>query len=221
MEPRKLSVSARAESGKSPAQRLRREGRIPAVAYGKAMGVRPIAVSPKELRAVLASDFGMNTVIELELAGESSLTVLCTDSQHHPVTRELLHADFLQIHMDQPVDVDVPFELTGKAEGIVQGGTLRQVFRALPVRCLPTHIPVKISHDITALGLDQSLSAGEIKLPEGVSVRLPEAQTVAAIVTEKVRKEEEVAAAPGAAGAAPAAAPAADKKADAKKSDKK
>jgi large subunit ribosomal protein L25 len=89
----------------------------------------------------------------------------------------------------------------------VLGGVLRQVFRKLPVRCLPAQIPVKIQHDITELGIDEHVHAGDLTLPGGVQVRLETTRTVAGIVTEKVRPEEEgAAAAPGAAAATPAAA---------------
>jgi large subunit ribosomal protein L25 len=91
---------------------------------------------------------------------------------------------------------------------VVAGGTLRQVFRKLPIRCLPNQIPVKVVHDVTALGLDGHVASKDLALPEGVSVRLPAEQTVASVVTEIVRTEEETAPAAGAAGAsvAPAAA---------------
>jgi len=103
--------------------------------------------------------------------------------------------------------VEVPLELTGKAAGVVAGGTLRQVFRKLPIRCLPNLIPVKLVHDVTTLGLDGHVAAKDLGLPEGVSVRLPAEQTVASIVHEIVRGEEDAAAAaPGAAPAAGAAA---------------
>jgi large subunit ribosomal protein L25 len=129
------------------------------------------------------------------------------DYQYHPVTRELLHADFFKISMDQPVDVDVPFELTGKAAGVIVGGILRQVYRKLPLRCLPTKIPAKITHDVTALELDDHVHASDLALPEGVSVRLPPEQTVAGVVTEKKRGlEEEPAPGAAAAAAAPGAA---------------
>jgi large subunit ribosomal protein L25 len=114
--------------------------------------------------------------------------------------------------MDQPVNVEVPLELTGKAAGVVAGGTLRQVFRKLPLRCLPGLIPVKVVHDVTSLAEDGHVAAKDLALPEGVSVRLPPEQTVASIVHEIMRGEDESAAAPGgapAAGAAAAAAPAA------------
>lgn len=234
MEAIKVSASRRDGHGKGAARRLRNEGRIPAVAYGKSLPTQALAVLPESIKAVLASERGRNTVVTLDVDGKAGLTVLLSDFQYHPLTRSLLHADFVQIHLDQPVNVEVPLELTGKAVGVTAGGTLRQVFRKLPIRCLPGQIPVKISHDITTLELDGHVPVKDLALPEGVSVRLPAEQTVASVVTEIIHVEEEApapgtaaagaaaagAAAPGAAGAAPAAgaaAAAAPAKAPAKK----
>src|SRR5450755_4531118 len=211
MDAIKVSASRRDGHGKGAARRLRSEGRIPAVAYGKDLPTQAIAIAPDAIKSVLASARGRNTVVTLDVDGKAGLTVLLSDFQYHPVSRELLHADFLQIHLDQPVNVEVPLELTGKAAGVTAGGTLRQVFRKLPIRCLPGLIPVKVTYDVTELGLDGHVPAKDLKLPEGVSVRLPAEQTVASVVTEIVRAEEEAAPVAGAAAAAVpgAAAPAA------------
>jgi large subunit ribosomal protein L25 len=148
-------------------------------------------------------------VLELEVENGQPLTVLLSDFQYHPVTRDLLHADFLQIDVTQPVDVDVPFELTGKPAGVVLGGVLRQVFRKLPVRCLPERIPVKIEHDVTELALGEHVQVQELTLPEGVAIRYEPTRTVAGVVApEKAPAEAEAAAAPGAAAAPAAEAPA-------------
>jgi len=216
MESIKVVATRRTENGKGAASRLRGTGKIPAVAYGKQLPAQALAVAPDALKAVFASAYGNNNVIELDVEGKDKLTVLLRDYQYHPVSRQLLHADFVQIHLDQPVDVEVPLELSGKPQGVIQGGTLRQVFRKLPIRALPNSIPVKIVHDVTALELDGHVASKDLSLPEGVSVRLPPEQTVASIVTEIVREEETAAtaaggAAPAAAAAAAAAAPAAAK----------
>ncbi|HEY4102588.1 MAG TPA: 50S ribosomal protein L25, partial [Polyangiaceae bacterium] len=199
MDAIKVSASTRDGQGKGAARRLRTEGRIPAVAYGKGLPAQALAVAPDAIKSVLASARGRNTVVNLELEGKKGLTVLLSDFQYHPVTRALLHADFVQIHLDQPVNVEVPLELTGKAAGVVAGGTLRQVFRKLPIRCLPEKIPVKITYDVTELGLDGHVPVKALALPEGVSVRLPAEQTVASIVHEIMRGDDETAAAAGAA----------------------
>jgi large subunit ribosomal protein L25 len=226
MDAIKVTASRRDGSGKGAARRLRNEGRIPAVAYGKGLPTQSLAIAPDAIKSVLASARGRNTVVTLDVDGKAGLTVLLSDFQYHPVTRQLLHADFQQIHLDQPVNVEVPLELTGKAAGVVAGGTLRQVFRKLPIRCLPGQIPVKIGYDVTELALDGHVPVKDLALPEGVSVRLPAEQTVASVVTEIVRAEEEVApvagavaaaAAPGAAAPAAGAAAAAPAKAPAKK----
>jgi large subunit ribosomal protein L25 len=212
MDAIKVTASRRDDHGKGAARRLRNEGRIPAVAYGKSLPAQAIAVQPEAIKSVLSSARGRNTVVKLDVDGKSDLTVLLSDFQYHPLTRALLHADFVQIHLDQPVNVEVPLELTGKAAGVTAGGTLRQVFRKLPIRCLPELIPVKIVHDVTSLTLDGHVGAKDLALPEGVEVRLPPEQTVASIVTEIMRGEDETtpaAGAPGAAAAAPAAGAAA------------
>jgi large subunit ribosomal protein L25 len=223
-----IQATRRAENGKGAATRLRRTGQIPAVAYGKSLPTQPLSVSPASLTQVLSAERGKNTVIELDVSGAEKITVLLRDYQYHPISREYLHADFIQIRLDQPVDVDVPLEITGKAQGVVLGGTQRQVYRKLPVRCLPEKIPVKITHDVTSLGLDGHVPTRDLNLPEGVTVRLPPEQTLVAIVKEKQAPEEEAAA--GAPGAAPAAgaktsikpeAPGADKKAPEKKAPEK
>lgn len=201
----KLKASQRADSGKGDARRLRSSGQIPAVAYGRGLPTKSLAVSPVELEQVLRSERGRNTVVELAVEGADNMTVLLREFQHHPLTRALLHADFVQIKLDQAVTVEVPLEVTGKAAGIVLGGTLRQVFRKLPVRCLPEQIPVKVVHDVTALGLDDHVATRDLALPEGVSILLPPEQTLIAIVHEKAPPEEEAAAAGGAGGAAAAA----------------
>jgi large subunit ribosomal protein L25 len=219
MESIKVSADRRSESGKGVASRLRATGKIPAVAYGKQLPAQALAVSPDAIKTVLGSAHGNNNVIELDVEGKDKLTVLLRDYQYHPVSRQLLHADFVQIHLDQPVDVEVPLELPGKPVGVIKGGTLRQVFRKLPIRCLPNDIPVKIVHDVTGLDLDGHVAPKDLALPPGVSVRLPPEQTVAAIVHEIVREEET--AAPGAAPAAGAAAPAAGAAAPAKAPEKK
>jgi large subunit ribosomal protein L25 len=236
MELRKFSATVRGESGKGASARLRKSGQIPAVAYGKNLPVQSLSISPADLSGVLTSAHGRNSVIELDVVGQKKLTVLIRDFQYHPLSRELLHADFVQIALDQPVDVTVPLDATGKSKGVVEGGVLRQVFRRLPVRCLPEKIPVKIVHDVTELGVNEHVLAKDLAIPEGVTIRLSPDQTVLAVAFEKQVVEEEEAkpadaaaaaaaapgaAAPAAAGAAPAEAAAEPDAKGGKKTEKK
>jgi large subunit ribosomal protein L25 len=205
----KLNAEPRSETGKCAVRRLRNTGRIPAVAYGRGLATKQISVSPKDVVAVLGTERGRNSVIELDVQGQKS-TVLLAQYQYHPLTRALLHADFREIKENELLDVDVPFETTGKPKGVIAGGVLRLVFRKLPVRCLPANVPVKLSHDVTELEIDDTVAVKALALPEGVTIRLPPELTVVAVVTEKKQVEEEVVpGAAGAAGAVPGAAAAA------------
>lgn len=213
MEIAKLQADVRSDIGKGPVNRLRRAGKIPAVAYGNGLASTSVAVSPRDLSAILKSDFGQNSVIELDIAGKDRITVMVREYAYHPVTRELVHADFYQVKMDQPVEVDIPCKTIGKSVGVAQGGRLQQIFRTIPVRALPDKIPSLVELDVTELDLHDTLKASDIKLPEGVTVRLPDNQTVAVVnAPEKVVEEtpeEGAEVVPGAeaGAAAPAAGP--------------
>jgi large subunit ribosomal protein L25 len=237
MDTIKVEASIRTEAGKASARRLRGQGRVPAIAYGKDLASVSLAISPKGLTDVLKSERGQNSVVELGIDGGKKITALLREYVVHPVTREVLHVDFLEIKLDQPVDVEVPFVCKGKAAGVVLGGILRQVYRRLPIRCLPEQIPTVIEHDVTALNLGDHVKASDLGLPPGVAVRLPKDQTVAGVVAPDKERPEDIeaaaaAAVPGAAtpggttppaagGAAAAAAPAAGGKEAAGKDEKK
>lgn len=206
-----IQATTRSNTGKGPARRTRGEAKVPAVMYGPGDKGHPIAITAKDVKAILASPLGKNTVVTLSLEGKSTLALL-KSFDHHPLTREIRHADFYTVTLDRKILVRVPFVLTGKAKGVAtEGGVLRQVYRDLPVLTTADKVPSKIEADVTNLGLGQSFHVKELTLPEGVSVKLDPGQTVASIVAPE--KEEAKAATPGAPAAAAAAAPAKDAKA--------
>lgn len=207
-----LVAAGRTGTGKGEAKRLRSQGNVPAVAYGRGLTTSLLSVSPKEILTILQSDRGANTVIEMQVAGADKLLVMIRDYSYHPVNRNLEHVDFVQVKLDQPVDVEVPLHFTGKAAGVVTGGIVRQVYRTVPVRCLPDRIPLKLEIDITHLAMNEHVATQDLKLGDGVTVRLPAEQTLIAIVAPEKEREEDIAATSpvaGAAAAAPGAAPAA------------
>jgi large subunit ribosomal protein L25 len=211
-----LDAKPRQGVGKGEARRLRREGSIPAVAYGKGLASTLLSVSPKEILSILQSERGQNSVLEMELDATSAtggdhakakLLLMIKDYSYHPVHRGLEHVDFVQVRFDQPVDVNVPLIGLGKPVGVTTGGIVRQVYRTLPVHCVPDKIPLKIEIDISHLELGEHVSTRELKLPEGVTVRLPAEQTLIAVVAPEKEREETAEAVPGAPGAAAAGAP--------------
>jgi len=176
------------------------------VSYGGGGPATMMTVAPKEVLSILRSDHGQNSVIDMHLDGGADKLVMIRDYSYHPVTRALEHVDFIQVDLNSPVDVEVPLLSHGKAAGVTAGGVLRQVYRSLPIRCLPRQIPLKLDVEVTHLNLSEHISTKDLVLPEGVSVRLPPEQTLIAVVApEKEREAAEETAAAAPAAAAPAA----------------
>jgi large subunit ribosomal protein L25 len=209
-----LEVQAREGAGKGSARRLRGQGLVPAVVYGKHLE-KPvhIAVDPKAVRTAINTPHKFNTLIQLTVAGTTH-QVLLKDYQMDPVTREILHADFVGVRENEPVKVNVPLVLTGKAVGVADGGLLTQARRELEVWALPGAIPERIEVDVTPMKIAEALHINDVKLPAGVTVKTNVNYTLAVISAPEAAEAAPAAAAAAAAPAAAAAAPAAAKAGD-------
>jgi large subunit ribosomal protein L25 len=207
-----LTAQKRDQAGKGPSHRLRAKGLIPAVCYGPYDKPLHVSVDPEAIKKAIATPHKFNTVIKLHVEGGDARIVLFKAFEKDPVDGHMLHADFLEVRMDKEVVVNVPVVLIGKPEGVTAGGILQQVSRTLPVLCKPSDIPEKIEVDVSALKITESLHIKDVKLPEGVKLKVRGDQTIA--VVNVPEKEEEapkpaaaVAAVPGAEAAAAPAAP--------------
>lgn len=228
MEFVKLNVNKRKNTGKGAARRMRRGGSVPAVVYGQGVETFTVSVEPRAIVQALAGPLRINTVLQLEVQGEGKaqeLHVLVRDHQYHPVRRTLQHVDFLAIDVTRPIRVNVPVTRTGRSLGEQAGGNLTQVYRALPIDCLPERIPAEIVHDVSALELGGHITVKDLALPEGAVAALPPEQSVFTVSMPKAEKVE-AEAAPAAEGEAAAAGEAdgekkAEGEADAKKDGKK
>ncbi len=200
-----LKAELRNGRGKELAAKLRQKGLIPAVCYGGKEPPLSLAVDPAQLKRALDPAKRKNRLIKLTIEGGKTEHVMLKDYQVDDLKQVVLHADFMRVGLDQVIEVAVPLKLVGKSEGVKLGGTQHQVFRTLPVRCVPEKIPTEFEIDITPLQIGQSLQVKHLQVPEGVKVGLPENQTIALVMApRKVEEAAAVAAEPGAEGAAPA-----------------
>ena len=207
-----LNATQRDSRGKGPARRLRAQGLIPAVVYGGESGPAHVAVDPSFLMKAIETPHKFNTILTLKLDGAPEKHVLFKEYEVDPVSRKLLHADFLEVKMDKPVRVRVPVETVGRAAGQAEGGILSLAAHDILVEALPGNIPVKIQVDVSGIKIGHSLHISEITPPEGCKFRYAANYVVAFVaVPEKEEVVTPVAAAAGAEGAAAAgaAAPAA------------
>jgi large subunit ribosomal protein L25 len=215
-----LSAEQRSATGKGANRKLRVAGQIPAVIYGKGRDTQSVALDPKALASLLhASDAGLNTLIDLSVAGRTD-TVLVKELQRHPVSGSYLHVDFFQVDLTQTITVSVPIHLVGKARGVEFGGILDHPLRELEVECLPRAIPESIEVDVSGLEVGDSIHVSDLRLPEGVEVmtdpELPVASVVLPAAEEEATPTETVVEGEEAAGEGAEGAPAEDAKAKGK-----
>ncbi len=169
MNMQTLKVEERAATGKGGARKIRAQGKIPGVLYGRELEPTALACSPSDIRTVFKSKSGRNSVLQLEIDGREPVSAMLKDVQRHPVSRKILHLDFVRVFEDRPVEVDVEIHLLGKPVGVAAGGVLKQVARSARIRALPSEIPEVIEVDVTPMKAGDALSISDIKLPENVS----------------------------------------------------
>ncbi len=189
-----LAAESRSERGKGAARRLRRSGFVPAVVYGINESTT-LKIDPNALEALLGTRAGSNVVFQLDLKGKKSAErpVIVKELQRHPIQRDILHADFLEIRMDQRIRVAVPISPQGESVGVKLGGVLSQLLRELEVECLPNAIPEEIPVDITEVELNGVLHVRDLTLPEGVTLLSDLDDPVLTIAVPEKEEEPEVA----------------------------
>ena len=194
-------ITLRAESGRETgsraSRRLRRDGQVPAIVYGKDRDPLAITVDHRELRAALTTEAGTNALISLEVGKEKILT-LPRVVETHPFRREIRHVDFVTVSLTDTVAAEIPVHLIGEAVGIRQGGVLSTARATVQIEALVTNIPSYVELDISELEIGDALRIGDLPEIEGVTYLEDPTYTVVSItVPAALEAEEEEAAEEG------------------------
>ncbi len=175
---------------KTDVEALRKAGKIPAVFYGKKEASTPISIASVDFVKAYRSA-GESTVVILKGEG-IEVESLIHDMDLHPVTGKPMHADFYVFEKGKPIKVDVPLEFVGVAPAIKElGGSLIKVLHDIEIEALPKDLPHKIEVDISTLvDFKSTIKAGDIKLPQGVTLAVSPDDIVASAAEPKAEEEE-------------------------------
>ncbi len=186
-----LKAARREGTGKGVARKLRQDGRIPAVLYGREMESVHISLDTHDAEYRFQTISVDNTIVELEVEGDKEPhQTLVREIQTHPWKATLVHVDFLRIQKGVAVDVDVPVSLVGIPAGVSQsGGVLDQIIHDLPVRCIPSKIPEVIEIDVSALELNEVMHISDVTFEDGIEVRVAQERTICAVSMPKAEEE--------------------------------
>jgi large subunit ribosomal protein L25 len=200
METVNLSVRERGETGNGPARRLRAQGLIPGVSYGKGATATAISVDLEDLRAALRH--GHNVVLELDFgtapkgkgpakAKAVPRFAVVKEIQFHPVRRQVLHVDLHEVDLRIEIEAQVAIELIGTPAGVADGGVLDWGHREVTLRALPSNIPAAIELDVSGLYIGHHITVAALSAPAGVTIVDDPETIVATLVPPRV--EEQVA----------------------------
>jgi large subunit ribosomal protein L25 len=199
MKTIEITGTFRNELGKKSTKKVRKEGNVPCVVYGKEKNIHFYAPELNFKNLVYTH---MAHFVKLSIEGQEFKAVL-HDIQFHPVTDKIIHADFVQIYDNKPVIIDIPVTPTGESIGVKTGGKLIVSRRHLKVKGFANDLPEELMVDVTDLKIAHSIKVGDLKY-EKIELLDPKFTTVVAVATSRValKTEEEEAAEAAAAAAA-------------------
>jgi len=200
-----LNAFPRTLGRRAGAKKLRSEGRIPAVIYGRQAQPQNLEVDSKEMEDLMHRSVSENLLVDLAVKDDTrpKRLALVQEVQHHPLDGKVLHVDFHEIAETEKVTISIPVETTGEAEGVkTQGGVLEHVLFKIKVRGLAKDIPEFVTVDVSHLKIGEAIHLGEIKTPPGVEL-VGDTQIPVIAVAAPRTEEEEAAEAAEAAAAAP------------------
>lgn len=195
MDEIRIQAEKRTGTGKGVTRKLRREGVIPGIIYGRDVTPLPMTLSARQWRSV-QHQVKSNTIIKIELndGGDTQERPVMLKETQRNIAGKVLHIDFLQVSMERSVQVEIPIHLVGDEPiGVAKGGVIEQHLRTIMVESLPGQIPDSIEVDVSKLDIGDSIHVHEISL---VGTRLLEHPDVAIVGVTPPEKEE----APAAAG---------------------
>ena len=163
-----LTAQSRSKTGKGHNRRLRAAGDMPGVVYGGNGEVSSLSLKSADLVRLLRGSHRRNTLIGLEIDGKEAEPVLVSEIQSDPITRELIHVDFVRVDLASAITVKVPVEMVGRAKGVLVGGRMRLVRRVVDVSCLPEAIPASFPVDVSPLDGDEAFRYSECPSADGI-----------------------------------------------------
>jgi large subunit ribosomal protein L25 len=196
LETLEIRVNAREPGSKHQARRLRREGKIPAILYGPKVQPVALELNKKDFSSRVAGLEGSH-LVQLK-SGSTTLAdkvALVKEMQYHPISGDVIHADFYEVDLTAKIEVSVPLHFVGKGPGVVRGGILQPIVREIQVECLPLDIPQYFNVDVSALDIGDSVHIEELPMPEGVTAVYDSNFALVTVATPTVEEEPSAAAA--------------------------
>jgi large subunit ribosomal protein L25 len=179
----KLEVREREDLGSRRTRRLRSQGLIPGVLYGKGHA-RAIVVPERELRTAMTGPSGLHAILDVVIEGQKTVhPSILAEYQQDPIRGTISHIDLREVRLDQPIQATVTIQLVGEAVGVKSGGMISLVTREVHVEALPADVPEHIDVDVTNMEVGDVLRLADVTVPGNVTLLDDAQETVIATVS--------------------------------------
>ena len=205
MKQIKLTVQARDGKGRSAAKRLRANGQVPAVVYGKHNAPVKIAIEKPEVARLLKETTGETSLVELNRDGNATLSIV-QEVQRNPLTEQIIHIDFHEVSTKEEMQTHVAIHFVGEAYGVKnQNGLIDISSYQIDVRCLPKDLPGSITVDVSDLKVGGLIHTKDLPKLDGVTYLADEDHVIVSCLEQRVDSaaEAETEGAAAATGEAP------------------
>ena len=193
MDQVSLRATPRSDRGTRPAKRLRRDGFVPAVVYGRELPTVPVAVAERDLFAALHTEAGLNALINLEVEGGDTVLTVAREIQRNPVRGQITHLDFIKVSLDVAIEAEVGVDYVGSPVGTRdEGGFVETIAATVMVRALPTAIPSGIQIDISELDIGDTLKVADLPDIDGVEYLDDIDRPLVTVALPRIEEEPEV-----------------------------
>ena len=179
----KLEVRPREDLGSRESRRLRAQGMVPGVLYGKGH-TRPIVVSERNLRTAMTGPSGLHAILDVVIEGQKTVhPSILAEYQQDPLRGTIAHIDLREVRLDQPIHATVVIQLVGEPAGAKTGGMLSLVAREVHVEALPADVPEHIEVDVSHMEVGDVLRLEDVPPIENVTILDDLQETVIATVS--------------------------------------
>lgn len=190
MAQAELAVQLRETAGKGVARKLRADELIPAVFYGAGDETVSLTLKPADLRKLILAAPSSNFLLKLKI-GDKIEPAMLKDYQVHPLSRRILHADFLRVEANKPLTIEVAIEYTGEPVGMAQGGLFEVKQYFLMVTGLPANLPEKLEADVSGMDIGDQFKLSDLNLPDGITTADDPETVLAAVAMPSMGLGEE------------------------------
>ena len=187
-----VKIETRNESGTAVSRRLRREGIIPAIVANQDGSTTPVKLEQHAFEMMLRHHQSDNMILDVALDGAAPVKALLQDIQRSTLTGSVLHADFTLISMTETLVVNVSVSLKGEPVGVAQeDGILEQLVHEVEVEGLAGAMVDTLEADVSALSIGDSVLAGDLPIPEGLTLLTSADIAVATVLAPRVEAAAE------------------------------